>query len=183
MRGGVCPLSFCAEPAALDGELRRKILSPGALLGVSRSGFGALVDRLKRGASLTWSYLGGDEGTPSSARSAWVTLENLMAGGGSSSESLSSPTLIRFIIGASAEKPLDWLKVDNGEFRLICGRVGWATAAMTRLTVCLTQPLMGCVWVWCSIPDRAKCSSRVVSECGWNPAVLWLSQSSSLRGG
>lgn len=144
---------------------------PDALLGVSSSALSALMERLKRGA-LSFSCLGGDDVTASSAKSAWVTFENLIAGGGSSSESLSSPTSMRFIIGASAEKPCEEWKADSGEFRLICGRVGWATAAIIRLTVPLTQSLFLCVSLWCAIPKVPRCLpvgvlfvSVVVSEC------------------
>lgn len=47
-----------------------------------------LADRLNRGISYCCCF-GGEDGAGSSAKSAWVTLENLIAGGGSSSESLS----------------------------------------------------------------------------------------------
>lgn len=46
------------------------ILIPGALLGVSSPAVPALVDRLKRGASLAYSCLAGDEGKPPSANNA-----------------------------------------------------------------------------------------------------------------
>lgn len=99
---GVLPLLSSLTAA---GELRRIILSPGDLLGVPTTALFALTDRFKRGISFTSSCFEGDEeATGVSARRAWVTFENLMAGGGSSSESLSS-MLMRLSIGASAEKP------------------------------------------------------------------------------
>lgn len=113
----------------LDGELRRTTLSPGTLLGVSSPAVPALVDLLKRGITPACACRGGDDGTPASANSACVTLENVIAGGGSSSESLSSPTSMRLIIGASAEKPLG-PNPDNGEFLRKAGREGCATAAI-----------------------------------------------------
>lgn len=73
-----------------------------------------------------------------------MTLENLIAGGGSSSESLSSPTSMRLIMGASAEKPLG-PNPDKGEFLRKAGREGCATAAMMRLTVSLTRSPLVCV--------------------------------------
>lgn len=85
IRGGVFPLWFPGS----EGELRLTILIPGALLGVSRSALPVLTERVNREALLC-ICLGGDDVTPSSAKSACVTLENLIAGGGSSSESLSS---------------------------------------------------------------------------------------------
>lgn len=101
--GGVYPRSC----PSTDGELLRTILIPGARLGVSKPALFALTDLLKRGASLTCSCFGGEDGTGASANSACVTFENMIAGGGSSSESLSS-TPKRFIAGAFAEKPLLW---------------------------------------------------------------------------
>lgn len=95
IRGGVCPRSV---PSA-DGELLRTILIPGTLLGVSKPALFALTVRLKRGASAGGSCFGGEDGTGASAKSACVTFENFNAGGGSSSESLSSKSK-RFGAGA-----------------------------------------------------------------------------------
>lgn len=159
-RGGVFPLSL--GPWLLGGELRRTTLRPGTLLGVSSPAVPALVDRLKRGASAARSSFAGDVSTPASANNAWVTLENLMAGGGSSSESLSSPMSMRFIIGASAEKPLS-ANPDKGELRRIGGR---ATAAIMRLTVPLTRLLPEYVSLKGAIPKVVPRSSCRGSECG-----------------
>lgn len=129
--GGVYPLPC----SGTDGELFLTIFSPGARLGVSRPGLlFVLTDRLKRGCALLSSFRGGDDGTgPASASSACVTLENLIAGGGSSSESLSSSPN-RFVVGAFAVKPVLYGCAESGEFLRICGRLGCATAAMMRLT-------------------------------------------------
>lgn len=83
-RFGVLPL--LSLPTA--GELFRTIRIGGARLGVSAAARLPLADRLKRGISYCCCF-GGEDGAASSAKSAWVTLENLIAGGGSSSESLS----------------------------------------------------------------------------------------------
>jgi len=99
MRGGVPP-----RPCpSTEGELFLTIFRPGARLGVSYVLL-LLVDLLKRGASPTRSCRGGDNGMGASASNACVTFENLIAGGGSSSESLSSTS--KYFNGrASAEKP------------------------------------------------------------------------------
>lgn len=98
-----------------------------------------LTDLLKRGTSLTnCSCLGGDEGTGTSAKIARVTLENLIAGGGSSSESLSL-TSNRFNAEASGLNPSCRWRTDIGELRRICGRVGCATAAMMRFATQLAR--------------------------------------------
>lgn len=89
-RGGVWPLEASLAKA---GELFRMIFMPGALLGVSIPALLEAVDRLKRNALLPCSGFGGDEGTGALSSSACVTLENLIAGGGSSSESLSSMSM------------------------------------------------------------------------------------------
>lgn len=67
-----------------------------------------------------------------------MTLENLIAGGGSSSESLSL-TSIRFA-GALLEYPWEWPYADTGEFRRRCGRGACWTAAIKHLSFLLTQP-------------------------------------------
>ena len=72
----------------VEGELLRTILNAGGRLGVSKP-FGALAERTIRCADELCSCLGGDEGIGPSFNSASVSLENLSAGGGSSSESLS----------------------------------------------------------------------------------------------
>jgi hypothetical protein len=153
-RGGVAPL----DPSLLTfGELLRIIFMPGALLGVSLPALLVVTDLLKRIGSCPASCLGGDEGTGASSRSACVTLENLIAGGGSSSESL-SPISMRFNIGASAENPCIPLETESGEFRRICGRVGCATAAMMcfiRFPMRCLLLLMFCVFS--SSPSRAQC--------------------------
>jgi hypothetical protein len=105
IRGGVCPLSLSPALPGAAGELRRDIFNAGALLGVSNPAFPALTDRLQRGASASCSRLCAGELPPASASRACVTFENMIGGGGSLSESLSSPTSIRLIIGASEEKP------------------------------------------------------------------------------
>ena len=127
IRGGVWPRS--CPSFANAGELLRMILIPGARLGVSELDLCIPIDRLSCDISLPCSCLGGDDGTGASSSSACVTFENLMAGGGSSSESL-SPMSIRLIIGASDENPCTPFETDSGEFRLRCGRVGCATAAI-----------------------------------------------------
>ena len=99
--GGVVPLK---PSLAKAGELFRIILIPGARLGVSEAARVVFAGRLRRIGSITCSCRPGDEGTGALSNSAWVTFENLIAGGGSSSESLSSISM-RFSIGASAEKP------------------------------------------------------------------------------
>jgi len=102
--GGVCPRSGSGPwllPKA-DGELLRSTLNCGARLGVSKF-FGALAERTKRCASDPCSCLGGDDGSGRSFSSASVTLENLIAGGGSSSESLSLTSMC--FAGALLEYP------------------------------------------------------------------------------
>jgi len=101
MRGGVLP-PLCPST---EGELFRTILRFGARLGVSNALL-LLVDLLHRDTSLACSCRGGDDGTGASASNACVTFENLIAGGGSSSDSLSSMSK-RFIGAGFAEKP--WL--------------------------------------------------------------------------
>jgi hypothetical protein len=159
--GGVAPL----DPSLPTfGELLRMIFMPGALLGVSLPALLTVIDLLKRIGSCPASCLGGDDGTGASSRSACVTLENLIAGGGSSSESL-SPISMRFNMSASAENPYTPLDTERGEFRRICGRVGCATAAMICFILlpmrCLLLP-MYCVSP--SSPKRAQC----VKESGPN---------------
>lgn len=149
------------------------ILRPGALLGVSRPALFALIDLLKRGASLTCSCLGGEEGTGASASNAWVTFENLIAGGGSSSESLSS-TPKRFSAGASIKKSLLCRATRRGELRRICGRVGCATAAIMRFTCFPIQLLFRLVCRPTSVSICPRCSSGA-SECGSSPVSLLLS--------
>ena len=87
--GGVLPLF---SPNA-DGELLRTIFNPWGLLVVSSAAFPVLIDRLKRGISLTVSCRGGEDGSRFPSSKSCVTFENMIAGGGSSSESLSlTPT-------------------------------------------------------------------------------------------
>lgn len=69
-----------------------------------------------------------------------MTLENLIAGGGSSSESLSL-TSMRFA-GALLEYPWEWWNADTGEFRRRCGRGACWTAAIKRLRFLLAQPVL-----------------------------------------
>ena len=114
--GGVLPL----DPSLADtGEFLRIILMPGALLGVSTPARLEFNDLLERENSMRCSCFGGDEGTGLSSRSACVTFENLIAGGGSSSESLLSSMSMRLSIGASAEKPCNPFEMESGEFRRI----------------------------------------------------------------
>ena len=166
--GGVSPLPF----PNTDGELFRTILMPGALLGVSNPALFALTDLLKRGASFTCSCLGGDDGIGASASSAWVTLENLISGGGSSSESLSSiPKL--FMAGASAEKLLLRCSTDNGLLRRICGREDCATAAIMRFTCFPIQLPLRLQYLPSSVALCPGCSSGA-SERGFGPVSLLL---------
>ncbi|KAI7724312.1 hypothetical protein KC322_g7 [Hortaea werneckii] len=172
-RGGV-PL---LPSPARDGELLRITLMPEPLFGVSRPALLPLTDRLKRGASLTCSCFGGDDGIGASSRSAWVTLENLIAGGGSSSESLSSiPN--RCKAGASAENPLLLCSAATGEVRRMCGRDWCATAAIARFNCFPIQ-----------IPFSQQCfadgirvypkGGLVANECELGPAVMLLLSSRS----
>lgn len=154
--GGV----FLLEPSpAAAGELLRMMRSPGALLGVSNPALFEPVDRLNR----TCSCLGGEDGTGASSSKAWVTFENLIAGGGSSSESLSSMSM-RCSMGASAEKPCTPFEMDSGECRRSCGRPGCATAAMILLNLCISR-CFGCAigavvfdakGGYCGVKERAS---------------------------
>lgn len=130
--GGVLPGRDASFASA--GELFRMTLMPGALLGVSDAALLLFADLLKRGISYAWGAFGGEDGRGASASKACVSFENLIAGGGSSSESL-SPISILFNAGASAEKPCIPFETESGELRRMCGREGCAIAAMTRLSL------------------------------------------------
>jgi len=147
--GGVLPRGKSVDA---DGELFRMILIAGALLGVSKPALLAFSARLGRDNSTLCSCLGSDVGTGASFSNACVTFENLIAGGGSSSESLSLRSM-RCNIGASARKPCMPFEIERGEFRRICGRPGCATAAMISLILrpkrrvvvqIVLAPMLGC---------------------------------------
>jgi hypothetical protein len=96
-RGGVV-LRLSSGPPCLGGDVRRTTFIPGSLLGVSAVSDCIPVDIPKCTPSRELPSRAGEIGSATSARSACVTFENLIAGGGSSSESLSLPTLMLLIM-------------------------------------------------------------------------------------
>ena len=159
-----------ALSTSIAGELFRIILSPPGLIGVCELAAFELEDRLSLCASFVCSFFGDEESIGPSARRAWVTLENLIAGGGSSSESL-SPISIRCVPKSSVRMPCDPCSAVMGELRRTYGLVGCATTAMIRLTLLpslRTFPsLLATVSVsWLYLPFLPSCVNEGLSNRG-----------------